>query len=190
MATEGPRYCGTGAEDTSFGSSSWEFPDRAQGTADGSITQVILAPSTSYYLKCTNFGFTTIPSGATVDGIVVEFGAYGRFSSTVVDARMRIVKGGTIGSTDRSSATPWDTGGTFPAHTRGGSTDLWGESWTDTDIKSSGFGVAIACTNTEFSRGQVDWVRITVYYTAGGGGGVTYPMLERRMRGLHRGMAR
>jgi hypothetical protein len=82
----------------------------------------------------------------------------------IVDNAVRIVKSGTIGSTDRSSGTNWPQ--TFGYTSYGGSSDLWGETWTPSDINSSDFGFAISAIGEgPNTTAQVDNVRITVYYS-------------------------
>jgi hypothetical protein len=120
-------------------------------------------------LVATGFGFS-IPSGATIDGIVV--GIERRYSGvgTIRDYRVRIVKGGSIGSTDRATSTNWTTSDVYEDH--GGSTDLWGERWTTSDINSSNFGVAISAqkfSGVGSPTVGIDHIRITVYYTASSG---------------------
>src|SRR5262249_4101780 len=81
----------------------------------------------------------------------------------------KLVKGGAIGSTNKatgSTITPILTVATF-----GNSSDLWGTSWTDSDINASNFGVVYQVGRTSGTiTVNVDYLRITVYYTASGGG--------------------
>lgn len=148
---------GTIVNDNSFGSISWNNPTNA-ASANGSYAE--FAGQTSNYLKCTNFSFS-VPDGATVDGITVEYRAVSNGAS---DARVRLVKGGTIQTTDRSDPGIWpDFAEYLP---RGGEADLWGDTWSAEDINDSGFGVAIAGSGGFFISGMIDHVRITVHYTA------------------------
>lgn len=173
MASEGPNSPSTVAEDTSYGAKSWTNITNA-AASDNADAEIRLDQwnGPSYYIKATNFGFS-IPSGATIDGIVVEIekasqGAGGDHR----DSRLRIVKGGTIGSTDKAdTATTWGTSDAYSSY--GGVSDLWGETWTDSDINASNFGVAFSVDGFSGTNrfAYVDHIRITVYYTAGGGGG-------------------
>jgi hypothetical protein len=83
------------------------------------------------------------------------------FGLNCSDARVRIVKGGTIGSTDKASGSAWP--GSDAYETYGSSSDLWGETWTDSDINDSGFGMAIAASGT--CEARIDHIEITVHYT-------------------------
>jgi len=82
---------------------------------------------------------------------------------------MRIVKGGAIGAIDRSTTTIYTTSDVVEAH--GGTTDLWGETWTPADINDPSFGAAFAATKAS-SLGRahsvrVDHMPITVTFTTG-----------------------
>ena len=113
----------------------------------------------SNFLKCTGFGFS-IPSGSTIVGIEVDWEDSNTSGGTVQDNAARLVKGGTIGSTDRSSGTAWPNGDTLIVH--GGVTDLWGDTWTAADINSSNFGAALSAFQNSggYRTGQVDSVSV------------------------------
>ena len=73
-------------------------------------------------------------------------------AGVVYDHRVRIIKGGAIGSTDKASGTAWP--GSLAYTTYGGASDLWGETWTASDINASTFGVAISAYGSGFSFGN------------------------------------
>lgn len=163
MATAGPNNAGTGADDSSIGSSAWSLPGNITAD-DNSLSQAAGSTATSpttlttHYLKATNFGFA-IPAGATINGIQFGFEKYqhvgtGSPTGTVVDAAVRAVKGGVIGSTDRKDGTTqWHVvfGVSFtdaPTY-HGSSSDLWGTTWLASDINSSTFGCAISALITK-----------------------------------------
>jgi hypothetical protein len=121
----------------------------------------------SHYLKVTGFDFSAIPAGATINGILVEVErsyALKQTEALPIDNHVKMVKGGTI-SGDAIY------GGNIPAsdtyRTFGGVTQLWGLSWTDTDIKLSTFGCVYSVTEGGGGsyRCRCDHIRITVYYT-------------------------
>lgn len=117
-------------------------------------------------LEATGFGFS-IPSDATITGIKVEWEKKVNAGATSFDNRIRIIKGGTVGSTDKSSGTAWGTANdVFTSY--GGSSDLWGETWTASDINSSNFGAALSARNTSGTSRtySIDSVRITVSYVS------------------------
>jgi hypothetical protein len=63
--------------------------------------------------------------------------------SYVLDYSIRLVKGGTIVGSDYATASDWTT--TENTVTYGGATDLWGTTWTASDINDSTFGVVLSC---------------------------------------------
>lgn len=134
------------------------------------VVEAVGNPTFSHYLKATGFGFS-IPSGATINGIVVEVerkASANTASNTIVDTSVRIVKGGALGvNDDKATAGGWPTTDAYATY--GGSTDLWLETWTPTDINATNFGAAIAaeevCTGTTAVTASVDHIRITVSYT-------------------------
>ncbi|MFC1908176.1 hypothetical protein ACFLWT_02090 [Chloroflexota bacterium] len=115
-------------------------------------------------LDATNFGFA-IPTGSTIDGIVVE---YDRFSpdegAGVTDDLVQLIKGGTPQGTDFGVGAGWATSETIV--TFGSSSELWGLTWAAADINASNFGVAVAATSSvNNAQAEIDFLRITVHYT-------------------------
>lgn len=170
---------GTLADDSSVGTVSWNNPTNASSqnntyagyVGDGNLV-------ISHYLKATNFGFS-IPVGATINGILAEVDKYSTLpdggNDHLFDYRVRLVKGGVIGSTDKASASDWATSDTNSYTSYGGSSDLWGDTWAYSDINASDFGFVIAAENTcgFCSAGVsddvfIDHIRITIYYTTAG----------------------
>tara|TARA_R110000824_G_scaffold9932_6_gene44111 strand:+ start:244 stop:810 length:567 start_codon:yes stop_codon:yes gene_type:complete len=169
------KFAGTGANDTSFGTTgrTWDNPTRITAS-NNSYTTVLFAVGmgqNSNYLKATNFGFS-IPAGATIDGVecLIE---KKRATQEVEDERVRILNGdgsSGVGSTDKSKAGDWGT--VEATATYGGSSDVWGETWSVANINSSNFGVVLSCNQSAFSgtaTAYVDSVKITVHYTEGSG---------------------
>jgi hypothetical protein len=152
--------------DTSIGTTAWIDPTNVYASDEQWANVSLGGSQISQYLKCTGFNFT-IPTGSVINGIIVEYEA----SINTVNTRdnsIRIVKGGTIGSTNRAdTVTLWTNTDTY--YSRGGSSDLWGETWTAEDINSSNFGVAISAIRPSGSfpqlAGRIDHVRITIDYT-------------------------
>ncbi len=173
MASQGPLSAGTGANQTGVGAIAWSNPGNIVSSNNTRATAQTNGLSQTNYLKGTNFGFS-IPSGSTIDGIIVEVERMKSGTGTSVkDYNIKIVKSdGSIGTTDKAdTATNWPT--TEAYKTYGSSSDLWGESWTYSDINDVDFGVVVVATidggGPKFmSVANVDHIRITVYYTAGG----------------------
>lgn len=173
MASQGPNVPSTTADDASVGTKGWINTSNVSAS-DNVYASVANnhAPTTSHYIKCTNFGFS-IPGGSTINGITVEVERKKTGTGTVKDNIVKLVKGGTISGTDKAdTATAWPTSDAYATY--GSSSDLWGLSLTDTDVNDSTFGVAISTTLTNSKlavTANVDHIRMTVTYTAGGGGG-------------------
>lgn len=105
MTTSGPNSAGTGANDASVGTKAWTSTSiTASDNSYATIGSSMTTNQTTQYLKCTNFNFA-IPAGATINGITAEaeLAEQDGFGSTT-DIAVRIVKGGAIGSTDKSRA--------------------------------------------------------------------------------------
>lgn len=164
MTSEGPNNPSTAVNDASVGTINWQSPTYVYSSNNFKSFIDENNSGTSKFLKITNFGFS-IPSNATIDGIVVEFEKAKNASSTASDNAIRIIKNDIIGTTDKSVIGEWPTTDTYVSY--GGISDLWGETWSYSDINSSNFGVAIS-VNTTTSSGEyttIDHCRITVYYT-------------------------
>lgn len=168
MASQGPYSPDTVVDDSAYGQWAWTTPAEAISQNDDYADAQCNAVGDSHYLKATDFDFT-IPSGATIDGIIVEYDVYESGAGAANDARVRIVKGGSIGSTDKATGTAYPLADSDLYQSRGGVSDLWGETWSDTDINGTTFGVVISCDGAGNNIAHIDHIRITVYYTEGGG---------------------
>jgi hypothetical protein len=164
--TDGPRNPGSYSNVAIPGSNrSWLLPENTV-SSDNSYSNFfsISGGVGSYtdYLVVTNFGFN-IPAGVFIKGIRVEVERSDPNARTS-DYRVRIVKGGVIGNADRSvGALP--TADTY--NTYGGMGDLWGETWSNTDINSANFGFAIALQRSVAggnTAARIDHIRITILY--------------------------
>jgi hypothetical protein len=164
--SSGPNSTSTVADDSSVGTVSWSNPARAISSNNSYATAVLNDNVISHYIKATNFGFS-IPSGATINGITVEVEKKAQTASRLQDYRVRIIKGGVIGATDKSNTNWWGTSDTYITY--GGSSDLWGEAWTASDINNANFGLALSAYKNTTTGGNVtasiDHVRITITYT-------------------------
>jgi hypothetical protein len=122
------------------------------------------------YLKCTGYGFS-IPAGATITGITV--GPWLNSTYTMRDNAMQLVKGGVIQTTNLAIGANIPNGGgalaaTPTQFTYGGSTNLWGNTWSAANINSASFGAAFAAQRGGFASTQqaaVDAMPITIDYT-------------------------
>jgi hypothetical protein len=166
--TRSPTAC---ASIAGIGTVNWNNPARATAS-DDSRARAALDGTTSRYLSCNTYNFA-IPPTAIIVGITVDVERRSNRTSDggSQDAAMRIVKGGVIGliADDRSTTTTYTTTDVIEAH--GGTSDLWGETWTPADINATTFGAAFAATKAS-SGGpshnvDVDHMPITITYTIG-----------------------
>jgi cysteine-rich repeat protein len=156
--SQGPNAPGTILNDASFGTNPWNMPGNA-AASDNAYANVSPGGVPTQYLRATNFGFS-IPGAAVINGIEVRVEK--QAAGTIHDARARIVKGGTIGATDRSDPNAWPATDTVVVY--GSNSDLWGETWAPTDINAGGFGFALSVTDNVAAAG-VDQITIKVYYS-------------------------
>lgn len=171
--SSGPNSPGTSVNDSGTGNVAWTSPGSVGVSDNARATASLNSSDTSNYAKATNFGFS-IPSNAGIDGIQVDVErSEGNIDNrnTIRDNAVRIVKGGTVGSTDRSNGgVDWPTTDTYFSY--GGSTDTWGTTWTPADINSSTFGFALSALDVRSGgppsateQARIDHIRITVYYS-------------------------
>jgi hypothetical protein len=169
VPTTAYKFAGTGANDATTGAVAWSSPDNVTASDDARATSALSAGSTTTQtLRATNFGFTTsdIPTGAVINGIEVEIerqkGSGGANTATDLLVRLR-TSSGLVGN-DKATATAWPAADA--AATYGGAADMWGSSLTDSDLRSSGFGVDIRAQRTGGSPTvAVDAVRVRVTFT-------------------------
>lgn len=161
------------------GNVAWSNPENVYASDDSRATAALAGfPSGSASTKqllITGFtGLSVLPDNATVDGIKVEIErSVTSTSGSPRDGPVKLV-GLTGTSSDLASGTTWPTTDAYATY--GGPTEKWGFATPSVaEIKASTFGVSL---NAQVSTGEgisttvrVDHVRITVYYTAGGGGG-------------------
>jgi cysteine-rich repeat protein len=157
--SEGPNPPGLVVNDNSFGTNPWNQPGNAT-VSDDLYANTSAGGVPTNYLKATGFGFG-VPASAVIDGIEVDVERRSAAGS-VFDAAARIVKGGVVGATDRSIGGFWSTVDTVVTY--GSNGDLWGETWTATDINSASFGFALSVDDS-VDTAVVDLITITVYYS-------------------------
>ena len=172
MASEGTNNTSSATNSSAGAPRSWVNPTNAL-VSDSTYTTATIAGrfsgnDFSEYLQVRDFGFA-IPSGATIDGIVIEIRAY-RSSAWTDGSGFYVMKGSNFHG---SSNTSFPTSVAYTTY--GTSSSLWSTTWTPAEINDSGFGVNIfaECNNNDATDGRItyiDHVRITVYYTEGGSG--------------------
>ncbi|MBI2271757.1 MAG: T9SS type A sorting domain-containing protein [Bacteroidetes bacterium] len=157
--------------------STWNSTSDAK-SEDGKFATVGLAsPYTCFqnycyysrYLISTDFSFA-IPSGATVLGIKAEVKGKADSLNSINDTIVQLTKnGGTTGSANRGTLSFIDSLNKYYSY--GGTTDLWGFSWTPAEINSAAFGLILSYKNKSANGGVVnlDNIQITVTYSIASG---------------------
>lgn len=158
--TASPTAC---VNDASIGTQAWTgltgpfASDDIWASASGINSQI------TNYLKCTGYGFA-IPAGATINGITVAVEHHSQ--RTMNDHAVQLVKAGAIQPTNYATNTRFPNPDAYTVY--GGAIDLWGNTWTATDINNTNFGVAFAAQRGPFNTtdtAYVDHMTITVDYT-------------------------
>lgn len=187
QVTDGPRSASTASNIALTGSaSSWTDPSNSL-VSDNQYATASFPVNGDYsdHLQVTDFGFN-LPASSVILGILVEVEHYG---DRVKDNQIRIVKGGTIGSSDRSLTNNWPNSDTGSYFQYGGSTDLWGEAWTESDINATNFGFAISARRVgggpSTATALVDHIRITVYYDTALPVGMLHFEAQKQERTIH-----
>lgn len=173
MASSGPNNP-SASSSTAFGTQLWSNISDTY-TSNDSRAAFNSKPgggtADSYRLNVTGFGFS-IPAG-TIDGILVEIerrADRSDASNGAFDHTVQLIIGGTVtGSNKADTVNRWPDFDTYKSY--GGASDLWGLTPTVSEINSSDFGVSLigTITNVFSMSAYVDHIRVTVYYTAGGG---------------------
>jgi hypothetical protein len=91
--------------------------------------------------------------------------AFAPVPADITDEDVYLLKAGSPVGTDHAGTAAWTTSDATQAY--GGSTDVWGTTWTTSDVNASNFGLRFKARNTSASASNtasVDHVSITVYY--------------------------
>lgn len=130
--------------------------------SNATVTVYYLTPEYTTDLTSSTYGFA-LPNNAVVQGIAVTVTRYTDRPGYTWDANCQIIKGGAIVGPSRSTGA--GVPGSWGAITFGGSTDLWGQTWTYSDINAAGFGACYQALS--YSKTYVSSIAITVYWTTG-----------------------
>ena len=127
---------------------SWSNPGNVVADDTNYATVTLDNNQDSNYLYASNFGFS-IPTGSTITGITVNINRMGSALHHIRDYRLYMTKDGvnTTGNNLGLTTTDWPTTGLQTA-TYGGTSNLWGTTWTPAQINSSSFGVLLAVRGT------------------------------------------
>lgn len=142
--------------------------------SDNSYATCSFSPSLnqhSHYLIAKKFNLV-LPVGAVVLGISVAVerkAAIPTPGARVSDAEVKLMKTGVIGGEDKANhpssgyLSYWH--GAEETVSYGGASDLWGRTWTASDLNAEDFGVAISVVNGDEVVASIDSVSVTAYFT-------------------------
>lgn len=163
------------SDGTLGGTSDFTVPNNVF-VADGLVaTATMAAGAKSKFIKATGYGFA-IPSNATITGILVKALVKATNNVDVSDDFVRLYKNGALVGTDHQTGTTLTTILTYINY--GGSADLWGTTWTPTEINNVNFGAGWSAFNNHFTLNRqafIDYMSITVYYTTPATGATVGP---------------
>ena len=169
MADTGVKYPGSVAQVSNATETiAWATTDLT--AVGGSIAEVTSnsfdADVVSQILECTNFSLGI--TAKTIDGVVLEIYRQCDVGATrCVDYRVQLMNGtgSYIGTNKAATTTNWPA--TYATATYGGVSDGWSAGLSQAIVNGTGFGVAISAQSKYAnSECQIDYIRITVYYTA------------------------
>ncbi len=150
------------------GKVSWGNPDYIKVEDDSrSKADNIGTDDYSDWIRATDFDFS-IPEGSIINGIEVGFDRRG-MDTYIKDSSIKLRTSSGQKGDDKATGTSWGTDYGDDYDIYGGSSDLWGTTWTVEEINSEGFGVDLSAYNDNnyFVRdAYVDHVYIKVYYTS------------------------
>jgi hypothetical protein len=145
----------------------WVTPENIYGAGEASVTHSSFdSPDQTYVLKAYGFDFSTIPDGATIDGVQVVINARYAVAAVSLDlCQLLDISRAKVGT--NKYATPQALTTSAANYTIGGATDKWGNSLTPAWVKDPDFGVAIgAVAGGSNSDVFIDSVTMQVWYTA------------------------
>ncbi len=138
-------------------------------TTSGSSQGLAVSSELTERFCVSGFGHS-IPTNATIKGITVYIRKYKSLAGaldTVLDAEVytsKIVTDSVTGD-NKANAVSWSNSATTVTY--GGSTDLWGQTWTPQQINSGSFGVILRANITDLSiGGPVTMAHVNIIYTA------------------------
>ncbi len=127
-------------------------------------TNAISANSTGATLSATGFGFS-VPSSAIIRGIQVSVIRKATAASSIQDQTVQLQKAGTAVGSNKAIAGNLEHESNVTQN-YGTTSDLWGTTWTASDINNANFGLKFtAKAGATATTANVDYITITVTYS-------------------------
>lgn len=165
------------------GTFSWSGNSSYLNSAEGAAWTASSSENALSFKHLHGRGFApSVTSGETVNGILVEWykkASEDGASRYVTDSSVKLGKGAAwfnttlVGSNYADGSTKWPTSYAYASY--GGASDLWGTTWTVSEVNSNLAAALQPLHNISPSPGSnlfvyADHVRVTIYTTAAGGG--------------------
>lgn len=158
----------TGENIDRAGLTAWTDPTQIISSNDGKAS---INATGSDYLVARNFGFT-IPTGATINGILVRVEAAENAGGTEpLLAQLQDASAALFGSSKSTSNEGSISGTTDAVYTYGSTSDLWGATLTEAIVEDADFGVRLWFTTSHLVT--IDHVTMAVEYTSAAGHRIT-----------------
>lgn len=170
MPSQGPNSPGTGADDGSIGTVSWANPGMITADDSSDATASIVTSQVTHYLVASGFGFS-IPSTATISGILTTWKYKRGIGGTPIDSTVRMFSGVSLIGSNYATNNPLNITYTYVDY--GGAADLWGTTWSPDGthpVNDPQFGSVISFTAgalDPLTLISVDYCRIAITYTGG-----------------------
>ena len=165
MADTGFLFPGTGANRPIASNTDWTDPTNCTAD-DGSDSSLVFAGfGASDGLAASNFDFSGVPDGSTIDGIEVRVGDYNETVGDIIWADCKLILADdTDGTEDKfaSLIAPTTSDQTDEA---GSASDLWSETINPSDVKDVDWGFFISVSTALISNMFIDFMQMKVYYT-------------------------
>lgn len=142
----------------------WTTPQNLGSSDNAKATTSLVGVSQSANLDASSFGFS-IPTDAIITGIQAAVERGSNLSGAIGDVDVYLLKDAAIVGSDKATGPDWGTSDSYRLY--GGSTDLWGTTWTPADINAGNFGLRFKVDNDATGStvtASVDHVQITVSY--------------------------
>jgi len=160
---------GTTSEIDSGSYIDWANTDNVRTSNDAWATAALDRDEQTETILATNFGFG-VPGGATILGILVQVEARtsGLASGAIREYNLQMYRDGAAVGDNLATGGNW-SGSYDTVYDSGGSTNMWGTTWTVAQINNPGTGVIFSAKeqNTADETAQIDHIKATVYYSGG-----------------------
>ena len=138
------------------------------GGISGYAYKAMSSPGLSAPIYVTDFDFA-VPTGSTINGITVKISrSKTSGANNIKDETVQLMKSSSPGGDNNALTYQQWSISLYPTVSEyGGSSDLWGLSWSPSDINGSGFGVKFEAEKFDSNSGnlEVDYIAIKVTYT-------------------------